>query len=59
VPGVGAKAQLYVPHILAQTALNAANRLVDSMKVRKSELRVDTVLARLQREIEVKKKQLG
>jgi len=59
VPGVGAKAQLYVPHILAQTALNAANRLVDSMKVRKSELRVDTVLARLQREIEAMRLLVG
>ncbi|TEB09085.1 helicase-related protein [Pelotomaculum propionicicum] len=59
VPGVGDKAQLYVPYILAQTALNAANRLVDSMKVRKSELRVDTVLARLQREIEAKRRQVG
>lgn len=59
VPGVGDKAQLYVPYILAQTALNAANRLVDSMKVKKSELRVDTVLARLQREIEAKRRQVG
>lgn len=59
VPGVGDKAQIYVPYILAQTALNAANRLVDSMKVRKSELRVDTVLARLQREIEAKRRQVG
>jgi hypothetical protein len=58
VPSVGDKAQLYAPYILAQTALNAANRLVDSMKVRKSELRVDTVLARLQREIEAKRRQV-
>lgn len=59
VPGVGNKAQLYVPYILAQTALNATNRLVDSMKVRKSELRVDTVVARLQREIEAKRRLIG
>jgi len=57
VPGVGDKAQIYVPQILARTALNATNRLVDSMKVKKSELRVDTVLARLQREIEIKRRQ--
>jgi len=59
VPAVGDKARLYVPHILARTSLNAASRLVDSMKARKSELRVDTVLARLQREIEAKRRQLG
>jgi hypothetical protein len=52
VPGVGDKANLYVPLILARSAINAVNRLVDSMKVRKGELRVDTVMARLQREIE-------
>jgi len=56
VPIIGDKANLYVPLILAQTAINAVNRLVDSMKVKKSDLRVDTVLARLQREIEARKK---
>ncbi|MCL6638541.1 MAG: helicase [Firmicutes bacterium] len=59
VPSVGDKAQLSVPFILAQTAVNAVNRLVDSMKVRKSELRVDTVTARLQREIEARRRQVG
>jgi hypothetical protein len=59
VPGVGNKAQLYVPHVLAHTALSATNRLVDSMKVKKSELRVDTVFARLEREIEVKRRQIS
>lgn len=56
---VGDKAQLYVPYILAQTALNAASRLVDSMKIKKSELRLDTVLTRLQREIEARRLLVG
>ena len=59
VPVVGDKARIYVPYILAQTALNAANRLVESMKVKKSEHRMKRVLARLQREIEAKRRQVG
>lgn len=59
VPSVGDKARLYVPFILAQTALNAANRLVESMKVKKSEHRMNRVLARLQREIEAKRRRVG
>ncbi len=58
-PGAGDKAQLYVPLILARSAINAVNRLVDGMKVRKSDLRVDTVMARLEREIEARRRQVG
>jgi hypothetical protein len=59
VPGVGDKANLYVPFILARSAVNAINRLVDSMKVRKSDLRVDMVMARMEREIEARRRQVG
>ena len=59
VPVVGDKAQIYVPLTLARSAVNAVNRLVDGMKVRKSELRVDTLLARLDREIENARRRVG
>ncbi len=59
VPAVGGKAQIYVPHILAQTALNAVGRLVESMKEKKSEHRMNRVLARLQREIEAMRRLIG
>lgn len=52
VPAVGDLAHMYVPRILARTALDRAYRLVDSMKTRKSELKVETVITRLQREAE-------
>lgn len=52
VPAVGDIAHMYVPRILARTALDCAYRLVDSMKTRKSELKVETVITRLQREAE-------
>jgi len=58
VPGVGDKATLYVPLILARSAINAVNRLVNSMKVKKSDLRVNKVLAHLEREIEAKRRQV-
>jgi len=59
VPAVGDKAQICVPYILAQTALNAASRLVESMKVKKSEHRMNRVIARLQREIDAKMRLVG
>jgi hypothetical protein len=59
VPIIGDKASLYVPLILAHSAINVVNRLVDSMKVQKSDLRVNTVLARLQREIKARRRQVG
>ncbi|MHB1125575.1 MAG: helicase-related protein [Bacillota bacterium] len=58
VPTMGDIANMSVPHILAHTAMDAAIRLADSMKVRKSDLRVDTVLSRLRREAESRRKQI-
>ncbi|AEG13744.1 helicase domain-containing protein [Desulfofundulus kuznetsovii DSM 6115] len=58
VPGAGGKANVLVPRVLARAAVDAASRLADSMKVRKSELRVDTVLARLKREAEARWRQI-
>ncbi len=52
VPAVGDAAHMYVPRILARTAMDSAYRLVDSLKVKKSELKVETVITRLQREAE-------
>ncbi|MGQ9824900.1 MAG: helicase-related protein [Desulfotomaculales bacterium] len=57
VPITGNKASVDAPRILARAAIDAANRLVDSMKVRKSDLRVDTVIARLRREVEIRRRQ--
>lgn len=58
VPNIGDKAHLLAPRVLALSAIDAANRLVDSMKVRKGDLRVDTVMARLQREIDARRRQV-
>lgn len=58
LPSVGSTASLLVPRIFVRAAMDAASRLADSMKVRKSELYVDTVLARLQREIETRLRQI-
>lgn len=52
VPGIGEQVHLAVPRILGRAAMDAAGRLVDGMKVRKGDLRVNTVLARLLREAE-------
>jgi len=52
IPTVGGKAHLRAPRILGQAAMDAASCLADSMKVRKSELHISTVLRRLQREAE-------
>ncbi len=51
IPTVGDKASLSVPRVLGRSAIDAASRLADSMKVHKGKLRVDTVLDRLQREV--------
>jgi len=58
VPSIGDNADLLVPHILARTATDAASRLTASMKVCRSELRVERILARLQREAEEKRRQI-
>ncbi|MCF8011659.1 MAG: helicase [Clostridiales bacterium] len=52
VPTVGNKAHLKAPHLLVYSSIDAASRVADSMKMKKSELRVDKVLGSLQREIE-------
>lgn len=51
-PSLGANGHAYVSRILARSAIDAAAQLADSMKVRKSELVLKAVLARLEREIE-------
>ncbi|KKM12710.1 helicase [Clostridiales bacterium PH28_bin88] len=58
VPTVGDTASLSAPRVLARAAMDAASRLADSMKAKKSELRADTVLARLQREAETRRRQV-
>jgi len=58
VPGMGDKVLIRVPRIMIRTAIEAANRLAESLKKRKSELRVDTVLSRLQREADDRKRKL-
>lgn len=59
VPGVGDTASLLVPRVLARAAMDAASRIADSMKVKKSELHVDTVLTRLQREAENRRQEIN
>lgn len=56
VPTVGDKAGILVPRILGRAAIDAASRLADNMKVQKGKLRVDTVLARLQREADARRR---
>ena len=58
VPVVGAEAHLLAPRILARSAIDAVNRLVEALKLRRSELRVEMVLARLQREAQARRRQL-
>ncbi len=59
VPAAGDRTAVPVPRVLVRAAVDAASRLADSLKVHKSELRVDTVLARLQREIEARWRQVS
>ncbi|ACV62403.1 helicase domain protein [Desulfofarcimen acetoxidans DSM 771] len=56
VPTIGDKTILPVPRIMGRAAVEAASRLADSMKKKRGRLLVDTVLARLQREVEVRKR---
>jgi hypothetical protein len=51
-PAVGVNAWILVPRVLARSAVDAALRLADGMKVRRAELHLGTVLTRLQREVE-------
>lgn len=52
IPLVGQNASLQAPPQLVRAALDEARRQADAMKRRKSELRAEAVLARLDREIE-------
>jgi len=58
LPIIDDKFSLPVPRTLARSAIDAVKRLVDNMKVKGSELRVDTVLARLQREAEARRREM-
>lgn len=58
VPAVGDKFALTVSRPLARAAMDAVNRLVDSMKTRRSDLRAATVLVRLQRALEARGKEI-
>ncbi len=57
VPAVGDMANILVPRLLARSAMDAASRIADGMKQKKSELRLDAVLARLQREAETRRQE--
>jgi hypothetical protein len=52
IPSVGSKATILASNIMLHSAYDAACRQADSMKVRKSELGVDTVINRLERQAE-------
>ena len=50
IPSVGNKVFLSTPRVLGRSAVDTGRRVADTLKVRKSELSVDLVLARLRRE---------
>lgn len=52
IPSVGPRAMILASSTMLQSAFDAACRQADSMKVRKSELGVDTVINRLERQAE-------
>jgi hypothetical protein len=52
IPTIGDESRLDAPRPLFVAALEAAQRLANGMKVKKSELSTDDFLARLQRVIE-------
>lgn len=54
IPSIGEKASLLVPNILGRVAIDAASRVANSKKEGRNKLRVSTVLAGLQREIETR-----
>jgi superfamily II DNA or RNA helicase len=51
IPQTGTESRVEAPRLLLDAALDAACRLADSMRVRRSELRTEDVLARLDREV--------
>ncbi|MFZ5897786.1 MAG: helicase-related protein [Bacillota bacterium] len=58
VPTIGDKATVKVSRILGRTSVDAARRLIDSMKKHKSKPGINQVLLRLQREAETRRKHL-
>jgi len=52
IPRLGEHGYVSVPRVLARSAIDAAERLADSLKVRRSEISVNMMLGRLHREIE-------
>lgn len=59
VPTLGDKVHLYTPRVLGRSALDAGRRIADSMKVRKSELSIAAMLARLKREADERLRKLS
>jgi len=59
IPNIGDNAHILAPRILGRAAVDAASRVADSMKVRRSELETGTVLTRLQRELENRKRKVS
>ena len=56
IPQLGTDASMEVPGPLLHSSFDAGHRIADAMKVKKSELGTDAVLARLQREVEMELK---
>jgi len=52
VPRIGTEATITAPLPLLRSSFDAGCRVADLLKVKKSELQTDTVLARLRRELE-------
>jgi superfamily II DNA or RNA helicase len=59
VPAVGSRASITINRILLHTSMDAAERVVDGMKERRSKLRVDRVISRLRREMRARLQQLS
>jgi ERCC4-related helicase len=58
-PAVGSEAYMQVPISLARAAIDAATRLADGLRERKTELALSTVMARILREVEAKRRELS
>ncbi|MGE5593993.1 MAG: helicase-related protein [Betaproteobacteria bacterium] len=58
IPHVGDRIHLQAPRILGRVAVDAACRLAYSLKVGKQDLTLETMLARLRREVEAKRREL-
>lgn len=58
-PAAGSEADMQVPISLARAAIDAATRLADGLRERKTELALSTVMARILREVEAKRRELS